>query len=221
MGPGLKLLLMILRRLVLSPPSTVRFHQLKTTLFTKLIFNTFLLIDLLILFLLVSLINKNLFEIIDEFNEYLFEYTSKIPLEDIEKAMKEQQKVIKRIQDLKKEYQECEDKKKFEHRCPFLDEDGVCTVYEYRGMICRTFGLITMLDDGGCVIPFCQELGLNYSNVYDPINKRIDMEKVKKLGFKNIPHPRKTSLKTIMSPEMFEGESPIDFGERKALIEWL
>lgn len=135
--------------------------------------------------------------------------------------MKEQQKVIKRIQDLKKEYQECEDKKKFEHRCPFLDEDGVCTVYEYRGMICRTFGLITMLDDGGCVIPFCQELGLNYSNVYDPINKRIDMEKVKKLGFKNIPHPRKTSLKTIMSPEMFEGESPIDFGERKALIEWL
>jgi hypothetical protein len=40
-------------------------------------------------------------------------------------------------------------------------------------------------------------------------------------GFKNIPHPRKTSLKTIMSPEMFEGESPIDFGERKALIEWL
>lgn len=135
--------------------------------------------------------------------------------------MKEQQKVIKRIQDLKKEYQECENKKKFEHRCPFLDDEGVCTVYEYRGMICRTFGLITMLDDGGCVIPFCQELGLNYSNVYDPINKKIDMEKVKKLGFKNIPYPRKTSLKTIMSPEMFEGDSPIDFGERKALIEWL
>ena len=31
-------------------------------------------------------------KIIDEFNEYLFEYTSKIPLEDIEKAMKEQKK---------------------------------------------------------------------------------------------------------------------------------
>ena len=31
-------------------------------------------------------------KIVDEFNEYLFEYTSKIPLEDIEKAMKEQQK---------------------------------------------------------------------------------------------------------------------------------
>ncbi len=31
-------------------------------------------------------------KIIDDFNEYLFEYTSKIPLEDIEKAIKEQQK---------------------------------------------------------------------------------------------------------------------------------
>ncbi len=39
-------------------------------------------------------------KIIDQFNEYLFEYTSKIPLEDIEKAMKEQKKdeiVEKRI----------------------------------------------------------------------------------------------------------------------------
>lgn len=31
-------------------------------------------------------------KIIDKFNEYLFEYTSKIPMEDIEKAMEEQQK---------------------------------------------------------------------------------------------------------------------------------
>lgn len=31
-------------------------------------------------------------KIIDEFNEYLFEYTSKIPLESIEKAIQEQQK---------------------------------------------------------------------------------------------------------------------------------
>lgn len=31
-------------------------------------------------------------KIIDEFNEYLFEYTSKIPVEDIEKAMEEKKK---------------------------------------------------------------------------------------------------------------------------------
>lgn len=33
-------------------------------------------------------------KIIDEFNEYLFEYTSKIPLEEIEKAVNEQQKEV-------------------------------------------------------------------------------------------------------------------------------
>ena len=33
-------------------------------------------------------------KIIDDFNEYLFEYTSKIPLEDIEKAMNEQQNEV-------------------------------------------------------------------------------------------------------------------------------
>lgn len=32
-------------------------------------------------------------KIIDQFNEYLFEYTSKIPLDDIEKAMNKQQKM--------------------------------------------------------------------------------------------------------------------------------
>ncbi len=31
-------------------------------------------------------------KVIDDFNEYLFEYTSKIPVEDIEKAMEEKQK---------------------------------------------------------------------------------------------------------------------------------
>ena len=136
-------------------------------------------------------------------------------------SLTEQQEIVKRIKELKQEYDSCEDKKNFNHRCPFLDKDGICSVYEYRGVVCRTFGLITYLrEEKGCAIPFCQELGLNYSNVYDPVNKRIDMDKVKELGFKNIPHPRRTTLNNIMSPEMFEGE-PIDFGERKALIDWL
>ncbi len=134
--------------------------------------------------------------------------------------LKEQQEVIKRIQNLKKEYQETEDKKEFRHRCPFLSEDKSCTVYEYRGLICRTFGLITLLDSGKCAIPFCQELGLNYSNVFDNKTRKIDFDEIEKRGYKNIPHPRKTNIKTLMSPEMFEGE-PIDFGEIKSLIEWL
>ena len=39
--------------------------------------------------------------VIDDFNEYLFEYTSKIPLEDIEKAMKEQKKEETHTQEMK------------------------------------------------------------------------------------------------------------------------
>ena len=132
----------------------------------------------------------------------------------------EQQKIIKRIQDLKGEYNNLEDKTNFNHRCPFLDENGVCTVYDYRGMICRTFGLITLLENGKSVVPFCVDKGLNYSNVYDFENLRIDMKKVRELGLKQIPYPRQTTLKRIMAPDLFEGE-PLEFGERKALIEWL
>ena len=131
----------------------------------------------------------------------------------------EQEKIIIKIQNLKKEYDNFEDKKEFSHRCPFLNEDGICSVYEYRGVICRSFGLITLLDSGKCVIPFCHGLGLNYSNVYDPVKKGIDFKKVEELKYKNKPHARKTNIKTLMSPDMFVGE-PLDFGETKALIEW-
>lgn len=40
-------------------------------------------------------------KIIDKFNEYLFEYTSKIPLEDIEKAMMEQKKEEEETKEMK------------------------------------------------------------------------------------------------------------------------
>ena len=133
----------------------------------------------------------------------------------------EQQRIAIRIKALRKDYENCLDKKEFKYRCPFLDEKGFCPVYEYRGIICRTFGLITLSDDGNeCTIPFCYEYGLNYSNVYNSASKKIDMDKVKELGLNNIPYPRRTNLKTIMSPDFFEGE-PLDFGKRKQLVEWL
>lgn len=134
--------------------------------------------------------------------------------------MKEQQEVIKRIKALKEEYKNIENKKEFSYRCPFLDENNLCTVYDYRGLICRTFGLLTIHPSGKCSIPFCHSLGLNYSNVYDEENKRIDYDKVEAEGFKIFPNARKTNIKTLMSPEMFVDE-PIIFGEIKSLIEWL
>ena len=137
----------------------------------------------------------------------------RIPLE-------EQQKVIQRIKQLKEEYEKSENKKEFKYRCPFLNDEKICTVYDFRGLICRTFGLLTILPNNKCVVPFCHELGLNYSNVYDAKNKRIDFNKVEQDGYKIFPNARKTNIKTLMEPEMFECE-PLDFGEIKSLIEWL
>lgn len=132
----------------------------------------------------------------------------------------EQTKVIYRIRSIKEEYQKCEDKNEYRHRCPFLDENKLCTIYEYRGLICRTFGLLTITPQDKCVIPFCHELGLNYSNVYNVENHSIDIEKIKEQGYKHLPNARKTNIKTLMSPEMFSGE-PLNFGEIKPLADWL
>ena len=51
-------------------------------------------------------------------------------------------------------------------------------------------------------------------------NKKIDTDKIKEYGYKNMPEVHRTNLKRLMSPEFFENE-PIDFGEMKPLIEWL
>ena len=134
--------------------------------------------------------------------------------------MKEQQEVIKRIKSLKAEYKSVDDKEEYKYSCPFLDENNSCTIYEYRPLICRTFGLLTITPKGNCVVPFCYSLGLNYSNVYDEESKTIDFEKVKKEGYQKPPYARKTNIGTLTSPEMFEDE-PLNFGEIKSLIDWI
>ena len=134
--------------------------------------------------------------------------------------IKEQQEVIARIKALKEEYAKQENKENYMYRCPFLSEDKKCTVYDYRGLICRTFGLITEKENGQYILPFCHSLGLNYSKVYNPETKMIDYNVVKKMGYKNYPQARKTNMKTLMSENMFECE-PLQFGEIKSLVEWL
>ena len=54
----------------------------------------------------------------------------------------------------------------FRYTCPFLIDD-VCSVYDYRGIVCRTFGLLTKGVDDKVKVPFCCYEGLNYSNVMD------------------------------------------------------
>ena len=125
---------------------------------------------------------------------------------------KVQQGVIKRIQKLKEEYNGGM------YKCPFLNEDGCCTVYDFRGLICRTFGLLKPNKDGEIIMPFCQSMGLNYSNVYNREKKVIDEDLVK--NYKNSPKAYQLSFKTLMSEDLFK-DVKLDFGEIKSLVEWL
>lgn len=137
------------------------------------------------------------------------------------KLPKEEQEIIAdRILKLKEEYLKCKENDKFMHKCPFLRDDGLCSVYEYRGIICRTFGILQITEKSNIYMPFCQSLGLNYAKVYDDEKRKFDMSKVKELGYKNYPIPHLVSMKTLISENVFEGEN-VDFGEPKAMMEWL
>lgn len=101
------------------------------------------------------------------------------------------------------------------YECPFLI-DGTCTVYPARAIICRTFGLISYNEKGRKKIPFCVELNLNYSEVFDKETLTIiglSEDGTEPLAF-NIDRV------FLRSPKV-EKEFNIFFGEDKPLIEWL
>ena len=75
---------------------------------------------------------------------------------------------------------------RFEYCCPFLI-DKECALYEYRGIVCRTFGL-AYLDNNKVILPECVKSGLNYYNVYNldksevtlknPIKENLHIDKI-------------------------------------------
>ena len=107
---------------------------------------------------------------------------------------------------------------KFMYDCPFLI-DEVCCVYDYRGIICRSFGLIENKKDGVSGVPFCYELGLNYSNVFDFEKNKITKEKWNASGIKIEPSGFNIGYEFLTS-EKFERAYKIKFGEKKPLIDW-
>ncbi len=109
------------------------------------------------------------------------------------------------------------------YRCPFLMENS-CSIYKYRPMICRSHGLLQFRydNDDNCHfnIPGCVEEGLNYSNVYDPVTKKISSEKFSKLDTDLEPCAYNVGLKYLLKNEYTE-KLNLEFGDAKILIEWL
>ncbi|MBR2525541.1 YkgJ family cysteine cluster protein [bacterium] len=112
--------------------------------------------------------------------------------------------------------------KDYFYQCPFL-LDKKCSVYENRAIICRTHGLMFFVDEANgsekYKIPFCVNLGLNYSNVYDKDSKTVTEEAAKIIGAEIPPQAYNLSLKTLTKKEITE-HLGFEFGEIKPLVEW-
>ena len=117
-----------------------------------------------------------------------------------------------------------EQKEKFEgdvfrYDCPFLINDE-CVVYNFRGIVCRSFGLMTVGEDNKIKVPFCCFQGLNYSNVMEDGGKKVSQEKVKALGVEEEPAAFNVSYKFLTDPDFAKGFN-FSFGEKKPLIDWM
>lgn len=65
--------------------------------------------------------------------------------------------------------------------CPFL-LDKLCSIYPYRPMICRIYGLAYLAKNNIVKVPYCVNEGKNYSQVYsngeflgEPIKENLDL----------------------------------------------
>lgn len=119
--------------------------------------------------------------------------------------------VIQKIKDMIDE--------KIEPACPFLF-DEVCSVYKYRGLICRMFGLLLINESNEYTIPFCIHDGLNYSKIFDETTGAFSEEKKSSLGIETEPVFYQLSRSLIFSLPLAKDLNIIP-NESKPLIEWL
>ena len=132
-----------------------------------------------------------------------------------------QQKIVENIEKIKKEKQNYKGDQ-FLYSCPFLIDDR-CSVYNFRMIICRTFGLAYYKPDDekkNMRAPFCMEFGLNYGDVYDKNTKMFSKELFEKSGHKTEPVAYNTSAGVLME-KLGKEMLNLDFGEEKPLVDWL
>ena len=117
------------------------------------------------------------------------------------------QQNIRRLLKEKEEYKG----ERFVHICPFLI-NGECSVYKYRGILCRTFGIAYYDDTKGYVrLPDCVNFGKNYSKFYDKETKILNIENVIKVNLR---------IDRIFSSELAHSYK-LDCGEIRPMLDWL
>ena len=100
---------------------------------------------------------------------------------------------------------------RFEHKCPFLINNECC-VYEYRGIICRTFGVCYYDDKEGYVrLPDCVFDGLNYSEYFDT--------KTNTLNIKDVPMVN-LRIDRVLNSELAKKYN-IECGEIRPMLDWI
>ncbi len=149
---------------------------------------------------------------------YLMEGVSKLD-ENLKQKLSDEIDILLREREEFKSKEENKDKN-FLHKCPFL-VDHVCCLYDYRALICRMYGLLTYHDnpDGTYKYsgPCCIDCGMNFSEVYDVENKKINFYMAKD---KNLPEPTAFNVE-IDALKCNKNCIHIKFGETKELLEWL
>lgn len=98
-----------------------------------------------------------------------------------------------------------------EHRCPFLINNECC-VYEYRPIICRTFGVCYYDDTKNYVrLPDCVNFDLNYSDFYDFKNRTLKIPDVPKINLR---------IDRVLNSELAQKYS-INSGEIRPMSRWI
>lgn len=121
------------------------------------------------------------------------------------------------MQDIKKS-KELFKGEKFLYKCPFLINKR-CSVYDFRGIICRSHGVAFFSQNNQLLVPACVDEGLNYSNVYDFENQTISDEKYHKSGIKQEPLAHNAGVHYLTNNEVTKAID-LDFGDVKPMCEW-
>ena len=122
------------------------------------------------------------------------------------------------IIELKKQKESANPDKPFMHQCPFLVNKR-CSLYNFRGIICRSHGLAFFSRKRKLMVPACVDFGLNYSSVYDFDTGTISNEKYQKSGIKQEPLAHNVGVHYLTNNDFLKSIG-LDFGEIKPMLYW-